>query len=79
VLEEVGQKDDESDEVFSALKYGDGEEQQHENPNDEFKTYRGAEELARVIIQAMKTNGPFDGMLGFSQGCAAFRLFMALC
>jgi hypothetical protein len=29
-------------------------------------------------VSAIKTHGKIDGVLGFSQGCAAFRLFMAL-
>ena len=74
VLEEINQEDD----LMNNLAYGDAEEEQHQNPNDEFKTYRGAEDIARVVVTAIKTHGKIDGVLGFSQGCAAFRLFMAL-
>ena len=62
VLEEINSDDD----VPTSLQYGTAEEEQHENPNDEFKTYRGAEEIAKVVLTAIKKYGQIDGVVGFS-------------
>ena len=45
---------------------------------DEYKVYRGVEESAEHILKAIAQHGPFDGFLGFSQGCAIIRSFIAL-
>lgn len=39
--------------------------------------YRGIEGACEAIAEEILKHGPFDGVLGFSQGCTMFRLFNA--
>lgn len=63
-------------ELSQCLSFEDTDK--HEDPKNETKTYRGAEEITKVLLNEIKLHGPFDGVLGFSQGSTAFRVFNIL-
>jgi len=46
--------------------------------NEDFTKYTGWTHSVQYVMEYMKNEGPFDGLLGFSQGCIIVQLIAAM-